>query len=63
MQKAEPTAKFWEEEMERCKDPRYFYNNYWSVDGKQPNPLSEEQWNDYLNMQASLRCDFKRRIR
>lgn len=51
---AEPTDQFILEELERCKDPRYFYNNYWSVDGRAPKPLSEVEWKqreDYMNEQ------------
>ena len=52
------------EEYERCKDPRYFYNTYYQVDGKPVNPMSEEQWNSYLEMQESYRNNwFKRRNR
>ena len=43
------------EEYERCKDPRYFYNTYYQVDGNPVNPMSEEQWNSYLEMQESYR--------
>lgn len=29
-------------EQEKCKDPVYYYENYWLVDGKKPPALSEE---------------------
>lgn len=54
---AEPTDQFVLEELERCKDPRYFYNNYWSVDGRAVKPLSEVEWKqreDYMNEQRYL---------
>ena len=36
------------EELERCKDPRYFYNNYWRIDGRPVEPVSEQEWNDTM---------------
>lgn len=50
--------EFIAEEWERCKDPRYFYNTYWQVDGKPVNPISEEQWNSYLEMQENSRNNY-----
>lgn len=35
-------------EIEKCKDPVYFYNNYFMVDGKKPNPMTREQWVDFV---------------
>lgn len=32
-----------EDELEKCKDPVYFYENYFLVDGKKPTPLTESQ--------------------
>lgn len=31
------------DEMQKCKDPVYFYENYWLVDGKKPMPLTDCQ--------------------
>ena len=46
------TQQEWEEatpderaaEMERIKDPLYFYNNYYKVEGQKTKPLSQEEW-------------------
>lgn len=54
---AEPTDEFVLAELERCKDPLYFYNNYWSVNGKAVKPMSVEEWKereDYINSQRYL---------
>lgn len=54
---AEPTDQFILEEFERCKDPRYFYNNYWTVNGRAVKPISEEEWKqreDWINSQRYL---------
>lgn len=34
------------EEYERCKDERYFYNNYWTVNGQKVSPISKETWDE-----------------
>lgn len=52
---SEENKKWLAEEYERCKDPRYFFNNYWLVDGKAPEPKSEEEWNSYMNCQSKTR--------
>lgn len=31
------------DEIEKCKDPVYFYENYFTVDGKPPAPLDDYQ--------------------
>lgn len=51
----QPTEQFVVDEMERCKDPRYFFNNYWTVNGKQPDPKSVEEWEEYEDWQNKLR--------
>lgn len=58
----EPTKQFWREEMERCEDPVYFYNNYWMAidkDGTQisPNPITYEQ---YEALQRKMRSSVHR---
>lgn len=41
----EPTAEFWDKEMERCyNDPWYYYTHYHTVNGKAPRPISKEEW-------------------
>lgn len=47
----QPTDKFVLEELERCKDPRYFYNNYYTINGQAVKPVSEEEWK---SMQESV---------
>ncbi len=45
MHTCEPTKEFWKEEMKRCEDPRYFYNNYWTLpNGKAPRQIFKEEW-------------------
>lgn len=35
---------------ERCKDPVYFYNTYWTLpDGTKPEPISQEYWQQLIN--------------
>lgn len=42
------TQKFLDEELERCMDARYSYNNYWTIDGKAVEPISEKDWKSFL---------------
>lgn len=37
------TEKDLQEEIEKCKDPVYFYENYFTVDGKPPAKLNDYQ--------------------
>jgi len=38
------------DEYERCKNPVYFYNNYWiTANGLRPPPITQEQWNEQVN--------------
>lgn len=46
------TEKDFHEEIEKCKDPVYFYENYFLVDGKKPKPLTELQ-KDWIRKWAS----------
>jgi len=34
-------AKYWAEELEKCKDIVYFYNNYVLVNGERPSPITQ----------------------
>jgi hypothetical protein len=43
---SEESLRWLSEEYEHCKDPRYFFNAYWMVDGKHVNPKSEEEWDE-----------------
>lgn len=37
------TEKDFQEEIEKCKAPAYFYENYFTVDGKPPPKLNDYQ--------------------
>lgn len=38
-------------EIEKCRnDLRYFYNTYWTVNGKPVKPVSEEEWSASLHI-------------
>ncbi len=37
------TEKDFHEEIEKCKDPVYFYENYFTVNGKPPPKLNDYQ--------------------
>jgi len=56
---AEPTKEFWLAEMERCKDPWYYYTHYWTVNGKAAQQYTKEQWDSMQNYSYSR--NFKRR--
>jgi hypothetical protein len=43
------TPKEIQEEIERCKDFVYFYNNYVTVNGEQPKPITHEEYNSIIN--------------
>lgn len=55
----QPTIEYYEAEMERCRDPLYFYNNYWTVNGKPVKPMTQEEWD--LHYQQSMEMRLKRR--
>lgn len=39
-----------EKELQKCKDsPAYFYNNYCLVNGKKPNPITDEEFINICN--------------
>ncbi len=56
------TPEEWAAEVERCKDPVYFYNTYWKLpNGESPQALTAEQW-EYINARLSERePKYKRR--
>jgi len=63
---SEESLRWLSEEYERCKDPRYFFNAYWMVNGNPVNPKSEEEWYQYLQWQEEgrnglFRHKFRRR--
>jgi len=45
-------------EIEKCKDPVYFYENYWTIYGKNP-PLTDQE-KELLREQVKL-MDIKKR--
>jgi len=44
-----PTEKELIEEIERCKNPVYFYNTYITINGVKPPPITQEQYNEMVN--------------
>lgn len=56
---SEENQKWLAQEYERCKDPRYFFNAYWLVDGKAPEPKSEEEWKEYEKWQNNKRNNWE----
>lgn len=49
-------------EYKRCQDdPRYFYNTYWKVNGQPVTPLSEEEWNERIELNQKIRNGIKTR--
>ena len=40
--------KNWNEELEKCKDPVYFFENYWIVDGQKPSPQAVDNLREFL---------------
>lgn len=63
MSEQPPTKKEIAIECERCiNDPVYFYNTYFLVNGKNPNPITQEQWDEFTKMSEEYqRNRFKRR--
>jgi hypothetical protein len=46
---------YWEQEYIKCKEsPIYWYNNYCLVDGKKPEPITQEQY-DFILSAAYVR--------
>lgn len=48
--------KDFHEEIERCKDPVYFYENYWLVNGEKPRPLTDCQ-KELMRRVANVRME------
>ena len=46
----EKDEKYWKEEIEKCKSPVYFFNNYCLVDGKKPEPITQEQYDKTIEL-------------
>lgn len=61
MHTVEPTQQFVDEEYKRCEDPRYFYNTYYTIDGKAVKPISEEEWKQRFDYITSLRSRVQQR--
>lgn len=54
------TPEEWAAEVERCKDPVYFYNTYWvRPDGAKPKQITKEEWEGL--MEAANKERYKRR--
>src|SRR3954470_7065376 len=50
MHTVEPTMEFWEAEMARCKDTSYYFEHYWTVNGKSPNKEDVKRMKEYKNI-------------
>lgn len=54
------TPEEWAAEVERCKDPVYFYNTYWvKPDGTKPKQITKQEWEGL--MEAANNERYKRR--